>query len=293
MRKLLALFLFVSTAFVACAGPKPVGGTTTGITNGQTGVTLSGTFSGTHTGDGSGLSGVVSAPFATNSFIGVSGAGTVAVNGLYLMASSICYTNVNGITYMTNIGTSWDIKSAGRLYYRLSAPSSPPISSSGWSVISLGISPAPTSAYGYSMAGDGVSGSGAGLSGMLKAVSFSIDGNGSTIGTGVKKYIFMPFNGTLVSASVLADRSGSISLEVWKCTQSQFDAGSTHPVSADKITASAPLSISSGTSFYRNEGDYQSLWTTASFSNGDVLAFNVASVTTIQRVDVMLTFVTR
>lgn len=116
-------------------------------------------------------------------------------------------------------------------------------------------------------------------------IMVEIDGGGSTITTGMKGYLGpMPFAGTITQSTLLADQSGSIVVNIYKCTYSQFDAGSTHPVVGDKITASAPPTISSAT---KSQDSTLTGWTT-SFSAGDIFAFNVDSVTSIQRAALML-----
>lgn len=116
------------------------------------------------------------------------------------------------------------------------------------------------------------------------AIEFVIDGGGSTITTGMKGYLEVPYACTINRATLLADQSGSIVVDVFKCTYAQFDAGSTHPVSGDKITASAPPTISSAT---KAQDSTLTGWTT-SISAGDILAFNVNSVTTLTRVTLSL-----
>lgn len=118
----------------------------------------------------------------------------------------------------------------------------------------------------------------------VRDITFVIDGGGSTITTGVKGYLIIDFASTITQATLLADQSGSVVVNVWKCTYAQFDAGSTHPVSGDSITASAPPTISTAT---KSQDSTLTGWTTA-ISAGDVLAFNVNSVTTCQRVTITL-----
>ncbi len=114
-----------------------------------------------------------------------------------------------------------------------------------------------------------------------------IDGGGSVITTGLKGYLGpVPFDGTITQASLVADQSGSIVVDVWKCTYAQFDAGSTHPVSGDKITASAPPTITTAT---KSQDSTLTGWTTA-FAAGDIFALNVNSATTIQRATLSLKF---
>jgi len=114
----------------------------------------------------------------------------------------------------------------------------------------------------------------------------AIDGGGSAITTGMKGYAEVPYAGTLTQVDAIADRSGSIVVNLWKCSYAQFDAGATHPVIGDKITASTPPTISSGS---KSTDSTLASWTTA-LSAGDVLAFNVDSVTTIQRVTLLLKY---
>lgn len=110
-------------------------------------------------------------------------------------------------------------------------------------------------------------------------INFVIDGGGSAITTGVKGYIQVDFAGTIDSATLLADQTGSIVVDIWKDTYANYP-----PVDADSITASAQPTISSA-----NKAQDSTLtgWTT-SFSAGDILAFNVDSATTVERVTVAL-----
>lgn len=112
------------------------------------------------------------------------------------------------------------------------------------------------------------------------AIQFVIDGGGATIATGVKGYLEVPFACTINEATILGDRSSSCVVNVWKCTYAQFDAGSTHPVAGDKITSSAPPTISTAT---KNQDATLTGWTTT-INAGDILAFNVDSNTAMQRI---------
>lgn len=119
-------------------------------------------------------------------------------------------------------------------------------------------------------------------------ISGIIDGGGTTITSGSHIYIVIPFNCTIVSATSLADQSGSVALDWWKCTYANFDAGSTHPVSGDKITASAPPSISGAT---KSQDSTLTGWTT-SLSKGDILAaVATGAATSITRVTMALSVV--
>ncbi len=108
------------------------------------------------------------------------------------------------------------------------------------------------------------------------AIEFLIDGSGSNIAARTWGYLKVPFDATIVSAELLADATGSIIVDVWKCTYAQFDAGATHPVVGDKITASTPPRLSSAT---KSLDETLTSWTTT-LDESDVLAFNVPSSST-------------
>lgn len=115
------------------------------------------------------------------------------------------------------------------------------------------------------------------------AIEFVIDGGGAVLTTGLKGYIEVPWNCVVQRVTTLADQSGSVVVDIFKCTYSAFAPG-THPVSSDKITASAPPTVASNV---KAQDSTLTGWTTT-FSAGDILAFNINSVTTVQRVTVSL-----
>ena len=79
--------------------------------------------------------------------------------------------------------------------------------------------------------------------------------------------------------TALADQTGSIVVDIWKDTYANFP-----PTDADSITASAPPTISTAT---KAQDATLTGWTT-SIAAGDILRFNVDSVTSIQRVTLSL-----
>jgi hypothetical protein len=119
---------------------------------------------------------------------------------------------------------------------------------------------------------------------ILSDITFVMNGAGVAITTGVKGYIFIDFNCTIQQATLLADQTGSIVVDIWECSYAQFDAGSTHPVAGDKITGSTPPTISSGV---KSQDSTLSGWNTT-ISASSVLAFVVNSATTIQQVTLAL-----
>lgn len=107
-----------------------------------------------------------------------------------------------------------------------------------------------------------------------------IDGGGVAITTGVKADVEIPFTYTITAARLLADQSGSIVVNIWKDVYANFP-----PTVADKITASAPPTLSSAD---HSQDTTLTGWTT-SVSSGDILRFNVDSVSTVTRVTLSLT----
>lgn len=112
-----------------------------------------------------------------------------------------------------------------------------------------------------------------------EAIEFVIDGGGAEIATGVQGDLEIPFACTILAATLLADQTGSIVVNVWKDVYANFP-----PTVADKITASAPPTISTAT----NSQDTTLTGWTKTIAAGDILRFNVDSVTDIERVTLSL-----
>jgi hypothetical protein len=111
------------------------------------------------------------------------------------------------------------------------------------------------------------------------AIVFVVDGGGSAITTGIKGDLMVPFDCTIVSATLLADQSGSIAIDVWKDSFASYP-----PTSADSITASAKPALSSAA---KSRDTTLTGWTT-SVSAGQTLRFNVDSAATLTRVTLIL-----
>ncbi|HEX2910382.1 MAG TPA: hypothetical protein VH186_06205 [Chloroflexia bacterium] len=110
-------------------------------------------------------------------------------------------------------------------------------------------------------------------------IVFIIDASGSPITTGIKGDLSIDFNCTIQSATLLADQSGSIVIDIWKDTLANYP-----PTVADTITASAKPTLSSAT----NATDTTLTGWTKTIAAGDTLRFNVDSATTVQRVTLIL-----
>jgi hypothetical protein len=106
-------------------------------------------------------------------------------------------------------------------------------------------------------------------------LTFIMDGGGSAITTGQKGHIEIPFACTITGWTLLADQSGSIVIDVWKDTYANFP-----PTVADTIAGSEKPTLSS---VQKNQDLTLTTWST-SVAAGDILAFNVDSVSTVTRV---------
>jgi len=111
------------------------------------------------------------------------------------------------------------------------------------------------------------------------ALVFIIDGGGAVITTGVKGYLRVPFPCIIDRVTLTADQGGSIQIDLWKSSYAAFP-----PTDANSITGSHEPKITAGN---KSEDATLSGWTN-SLNEGDILAFNVDSVTTITRLTVNL-----
>lgn len=111
------------------------------------------------------------------------------------------------------------------------------------------------------------------------AIVAAFSGGDAAITVGLAGSVRVPFDGVITSSVLTAAQTGSIQIDIWKDTSANFP-----PTNADSITAARPPQISSG-----QFDDYSALtgWTTA-VSTGDILFFNVDSVTDIVSVTLTL-----
>lgn len=117
----------------------------------------------------------------------------------------------------------------------------------------------------------------------IKTVGLTIDGGGSTITTGIKGDITIPFNGYINAWYLTADQAGSIVIDVWKDVFANFP-----PTVLDSIAGSEKPTLSAAAS---NSDTNLTTWT-KTVSSGDVIRFNVDSVSTVTRVNLILKILT-
>lgn len=111
------------------------------------------------------------------------------------------------------------------------------------------------------------------------AIQFILDGGGSAITSGQTIDIYCPFTCTIISATVLADQSGSAAFDVRKDTYANYP-----PTGGDSIVASAPPTISSAT---KSKDTTLTGWTT-SITAGDTLQAYLTSTSTVTRLTLTL-----
>jgi hypothetical protein len=111
------------------------------------------------------------------------------------------------------------------------------------------------------------------------AIVYVIDGGGSAITTGVKGFIGVPFNCSIVAAHLMADQTGSITIDIWKDIVANYP-----PTDADTITGGNEPAISGGV----EDGDTALIGWTTNVSKYDILGFNVDSCATITRCTIEL-----
>ncbi len=107
-----------------------------------------------------------------------------------------------------------------------------------------------------------------------QSINFVISNGTNVIGTGIKGDVEIPFSGTIISSTALADQSGSFNVSWWKDTYANYP-----PTVADSLGYQA---ITTAT---KNQTTGLSQAVTA----GDILRFNVESATTVTRVTISLT----
>lgn len=112
---------------------------------------------------------------------------------------------------------------------------------------------------------------------LVGTIGISLDGQGTAITTGTYATYTVPYACTINSATITADQSGSIVIDVKKSTFAGYP-------STSSIVASAPPTLSSQ---QKSQDTTLTGWTTA-VSAGDVLQYVVNSASTVQKVTLSL-----
>lgn len=116
--------------------------------------------------------------------------------------------------------------------------------------------------------------------GSTRCITYVVDGGGSALSTGVAGDLYIPFNCIISSATLLADQTGSVEVDIWADLLSAYP-----PTIADSIVASDPPTI---TTDDHSQDATLTGWTTQIVA-GSTLRFNINSVTDITRLTLALT----
>jgi hypothetical protein len=111
-------------------------------------------------------------------------------------------------------------------------------------------------------------GDGSELTGIPKAIHFTIDGGGSAISTGAKGWVRVPFAMTITGVELTADTSTTSVIDCWVDSYSNFP-----PDNSDTITGGNEPTITAST---KSQDTTLTDWTT-SISAGDYVKINVDS----------------
>ena len=115
------------------------------------------------------------------------------------------------------------------------------------------------------------------LSSDIVTINFVIDGGGSTITTGIKGHLVVDFNCTVTEWAIVNDQSGAIVVDVNRATFANY------PTTASIAGTELPTITAAS-----RKGEDRTLTTWSTIVAGDILEFEVDSVTSSQRVTVAL-----
>ena len=105
----------------------------------------------------------------------------------------------------------------------------------------------------------------------------TVDGGTNIIGTGSKGYVTMPYDGYITSWSLLANTSGSIQIDLKKSDYSNFPT-------TNSVTSGNYIGM---TTSLKSTSSILTGWV-ATFSQNDIFEFDVISVSTLNRVNIVL-----
>ncbi len=104
---------------------------------------------------------------------------------------------------------------------------------------------------------------------------------------GNPQFITVPFNCTITSWTIMADVSGSASVNVWFLAGTAPPTAPSIPTSGNKISASAPIATTSAQSA-AGGATAISTWNPTALTQWGTLAFNLSSITTSTKVTIQI-----
>jgi len=121
-------------------------------------------------------------------------------------------------------------------------------------------------------------GDGSNITGMTGTFGITVDGSGSVLTNGVKGFVVMPYNATIIGWDIIGNTTGDCMVDVWKST------GPSIPTIVNTITGTEKPRLNSQ---QINSDNTLTSWSTSLFTN-DVVAFNVVSATTVSRINLII-----
>lgn len=112
---------------------------------------------------------------------------------------------------------------------------------------------------------------------LSEEIGITVDGGGSVPSTGSKGFFQLKFAGTIQEVTLIADRAGSVAFDILKSDLAHIGSG-TSIVASDPPALSAVQAVTDSA---------LTGWTTA-LAAGDVLEYKISSISTIQRVTLIL-----
>lgn len=100
-------------------------------------------------------------------------------------------------------------------------------------------------------------------------IGCTCDGNGGQVSSGYKGQILVPYPGVIHSWAIMADISGTCTVDIWKCPSPSY------PVAGDSITNGNKITL---VGQRINEGLDLSSWSTLRITKNDIIGFNVDSI---------------
>lgn len=125
---------------------------------------------------------------------------------------------------------------------------------------------------------------------LFAEVPYVCDEGGNVLDVGNKGYLKVPFSGSLTAVELLGYSNGvgapgSVSIDIWKCSYAQFDAGATAPTAANSICGGDYPAIVNDTKYLNST---LGLWSTGVAAN-DVFAYYIRSCSVFTRLTISMT----
>jgi hypothetical protein len=228
----------------------------------------------------------------------IGGASAAAITGTTITANTSVLPDANDGAVLGASGTAWsDLFLASGGVINWNAGNTTLTHSAGLLTSNVDIS-VPDEAYGAGWNGslevptknavydqmETLSAGGATTNQKRSALGISIDGGGSAITTGIKGDIYVPYDCTVESWTILADQTGSIEIDVWSDTYANYP-----PTSADiGLFGESPPRISSAIKATSTDFGDSPSGADTSISAGTTLRFNVNSISAITRATLTL-----